>query len=76
MNERSLLETRDMVKYKLYMNVSWMLSYKVSIFFVDRKSNIQIEYSLFSFNETEPFDIKFSLIVPWIVLCELLVFLC
>jgi hypothetical protein len=76
MNERSLLETRDMVKYKLYMNVSWMLSYKVSIFFVDRKSNIQIEYSLFSFNETELFDIKFSLIVPWIVLCELLVFLC
>jgi hypothetical protein len=76
MNERSLLETRDMVKYNLYMNVSWMLSYKVSIFFVDRKSNIQIEYSLFSFNETEPFDIQFSLIVPWIVLCELLVFLC
>ena len=68
MNERSFFETRDMVEYKLYMNVPWMLSSKVGIIFLGRKSNFQIEYNLFPSKETEPFDIKFSLNVPWMVL--------
>jgi len=76
MNERSFFETRDMVEYKLSMNVPWMLSSKVSIVFVDRKSNMQIEYNWFPSKETAPFDIKFSLNVPWMVLCELSLLLC
>lgn len=45
MQEMSFLETRDIVEYKLYKNVPWMMSYTV---FVDRKSNVQIEYNLCS----------------------------
>jgi len=73
MQERSFLETGDIVEYKLYKNVPWMMSYKV---FVDRKSNVQIEYNLYSSELTEPFEIKFALNVAWMLECELSAFLC
>jgi hypothetical protein len=33
-------ETTNMIKSKLYMNVYWMVLYKVSVFYADRKSKM------------------------------------
>ena len=33
-------ETTNMIKAKLYMNVHWMVLYKVSVFYADRKSKM------------------------------------
>ena len=33
-------ETTNMIKAKLYMNVHWMVLYKLSVFYADRKSKM------------------------------------
>jgi hypothetical protein len=33
-------ETTNMIKAKLYMNVHWMVLYKVYVFYADRKSKM------------------------------------
>jgi hypothetical protein len=33
-------ETTNMIKAKLYMNIHWMVLYKVSVFYVDQKSKM------------------------------------
>ena len=80
-------ETTNIIKAKLYMNVHWMVLYKVSVFYADRKSKMAAtaghrltldpmgKYSNAFFSETtNMIKAKLYMNVHWMVLYKLYVF--